>query len=83
MTIPSEVKPGQLITAAFMNDILAELVDIRAQLASLPGSTTSGLAILSLVPGGGSADPIIVGSELRIIGQEFRFSAGGHRVSFE
>jgi hypothetical protein len=83
MAIPPEVRSGDVITADFMNALLAELTALKDQVADLQSGDGTGLAILSLVPSGASTDPIRIGTDLQIVGQQFRFSAGGHRVSFD
>jgi len=85
MAVPPEVRAGDLITADFMNSVLAELADLRAEIVLLQGSGTSGtgLAVLSYSPVGTATDPIRVGSELRVHGREFRYAIGAHRVSID
>ena len=79
-----EVRPGDLITADFINDIQARLDQLQDRIEALEAISDDGsVAITQLIPSGSPSDPIVVGEQLQIIGRNFGFSVGGHRVFFD
>jgi hypothetical protein len=72
-----DVEPGDLITAGDYNRLLAWLQDLEARVSNLEGADES-VAITGLIPAG----PVRVGDTLEVLGRNFGFSAGAHRVYF-
>lgn len=74
------VLPGDLITANFINNIVDEIKELQSRVTSLEGTTgpvTSSVIITELIPPSGT---VRVGDVLQVIGQNFGFSVGAHRV---
>jgi len=71
--IPDDVKPGDLITAAFFIRVLTVLRDHETRLQKLEGAvtTTGNVVITQVVPSG----PVHMGDELRLIGRNFGIPA--------
>lgn len=79
-----QVRPGELITADLMNQILAQLESLEVRVAKLEAGvgTTGGNApalITSLVP----ATAVRLDHDLEIHGLNFGFSKGAHRVTID
>src|SRR4051812_36923367 len=74
------VSPGDLITAADFNDFIDVLNTSVARIEALEAGVQpgTGLAITQLIPGG----PYRVGDTLQILGRNFQFTIGAHRVFF-
>jgi hypothetical protein len=74
------VNPGDLITAAEFNLFIDVLNTSVARIEALEAGVQpgSGLAITQLIPGG----PYRVGDTLQILGRNFQFTIGAHRVFF-
>ena len=71
------VQPGDLITAEYFNDLVAELAALEARIIALELSSGGGsLAILGRIPGG----PYRIGDELQVIGRNFEYTSGAARV---
>lgn len=77
----NQVRPGELITAELMNQILAQLESLEARVTRLEAGTgttpTQGQVVIT------SLDPpndIRIEEELKIFGREFSFSRGAARV---
>lgn len=83
--LPEHVRPGDLITADFMNRTLDRIdaLEDRVDALEADGTDDGSVAITQLIPSGGAGDPIRIGQELRILGRHFGFSVGGHRVYFD
>jgi len=81
----ARVRPGDLITADFVNVLLDRMDDLETRMAELePGTNPSNDPLITvLLPSGTASDPIRVATELRIVGQNFRFTLGGQRVFFD
>jgi hypothetical protein len=75
-----QVSPGDLITAAQYNALIDVVNTSVLRIEALEAGTgpTAGLAITQLIPGG----PYRVGDTLQILGQNFQFTIGAHRVYF-
>jgi hypothetical protein len=71
------VLPGDLITAQQINGMIDAINDLEAQLGGISSSQSNQVIISDLVPPSGTVQ---VGHELQVIGQNFRFSAGGLQV---
>lgn len=85
MAVPPQVRPGDLITADFVNGLLQELVALEGRVTILEAgstTTTGGLVITSITPPGTQASPLREQSEARIAGSNFRLSVGATRVFF-
>jgi hypothetical protein len=83
MEVPhSPVQPGDLITADLVNGILDRLRTLEERVDALDTDDGS-VTITQLIPAGTDQDPIRLGSTLQIIGRNFGFSVGGHRVFFD
>lgn len=82
--IVHQVQPGDLITADFMNTIVAQLQALEERVAALEGVDDDGsIAITHLIPSATAESPIRAGQVLRIIGRNFGVSLGAHRVFFD
>src|SRR4051812_16577057 len=83
--LPPPVERGDLITADLMNALLGKLGELETRVANLEAGSQSSTTVIitDLIPPGTAAAPIRVSSELRIVGQNFRFSLGAHRVFFD
>jgi hypothetical protein len=80
------VRPGELISAELINQILAELESLETRVTALEGRSTTGTGdvapvITSLVPP--ETQPMRVGQEIEVIGRNFGFSTGSHRVTVD
>ena len=75
--IPPDVGPGDLIRAQDYNAMLAWLRDLDGRVAALEGADES-VVITGVIPAG----PIRIGDTIEIIGRNFGFSLGAHRVYF-
>ena len=64
----SEVRPGDLITAEFMNRVLAQIEDLSSRVAFLEGTLgkQDSVVITALVPQDGN---VKVGEQIRVIGK--------------
>ncbi|HLA63640.1 MAG TPA: IPT/TIG domain-containing protein [Rhodothermales bacterium] len=83
-TLPEQVRPGDLITADFMNRLLARLGALETRVDELTGEPSDGsVRIIQLIPAGTAASPLRVNDTLQILGENFGFSDGGHRVYFD
>jgi hypothetical protein len=77
-----QVRPGELITAELINQILAELESLETRVTKLEAGaivsvpTQGQVVVTQLVP----PENIRIEDELRIIGREFYFSRGAARV---
>jgi hypothetical protein len=60
------VQPGDVITAEFMNALLKRIRRLEKRVENLEGKSTGKLTIFSVKP-----DPLILGKEGRVIGQNF------------
>jgi hypothetical protein len=71
------VNRGDLITAEFINDIVAAIEALDMKVAALEAVTIldTNIHITAVFP-----DPIRVGQTLTIVGKNFDFSIGAHRV---
>jgi hypothetical protein len=69
------VKPGELIKADLMNQIMDALDSLDARI----GATGTGVVISQLIP----SDQIQVLQDLRIVGSNFQYSIGGQKVFFD
>lgn len=72
-----KAQPGDIITAEDWNLV----VDAINQL--LQSGQTSGIKVAALLPGGTQIDPIRVGTIQQITGQNFGFSIGQSKVTFQ
>jgi hypothetical protein len=78
----NQVRPGELITAELINQILAELESLQGRVTKLESGsigTTPTLAITEIKPAG----PYTVTQQIQVIGRNFGFSIGAHRVSID
>ena len=83
-TLPDPVRPGDLITADFFNGLIERLAALEERVDVLEGDAGGdAVAITQLIPSGTANDPIRVGQTLQILGQNFGFSLGAHRVRFD
>jgi hypothetical protein len=73
------VKPGDLITAALVNSILAEVESLQDQIDSLSGGQPEAPVITALVPAGDVPSP----SDLLILGRNFAVPAYLNAVSLD
>jgi|GEM_PF-5546792 len=71
------VLPGDLITAQQMNAIIDAINALQAQISGLSTTQTNQVVITDLVPPSGTVQ---IGRELQVLGQNFRFLAGGLQV---
>lgn len=80
-TLPSSVRPGDLITSSLVNEILSRLRDHDARLIVLEGgSATTGQVIISdVLPG----NLVQVNQVIQILGSNFDASVGAHRAYFD
>jgi len=79
-TLPSSVRPGDLITSKLVNDILDHLRDHDSRLIVLEGGSTAGQVIISdVLPG----DLVQVNQAIQILGSNFDVSSGSQRVYFD
>lgn len=78
MALATKVNPGDLIRADMVTEMLGLLLslDQRVNVLELTSGPATGLFITSIIPAG----PIRVGEEMQILGQNFGFSIGAHRV---
>lgn len=85
MAVPTNVRPGDLITAVFFNDLLAEIASLEARLTLLEGTITptGDIVISSINPPGTQAAPMRELNEVRIAGANFRLAVGAVRVFFD
>lgn len=74
---PADVGPGDLIRAQDYNALLAWLRDLEERVSTLEGAGES-VAITAIIPSG----PVRIGDTIEIIGRNFGFSFGAHRVYF-
>src|SRR5262249_7639605 len=63
----SDVRPGDLITANFMNQVLAEIQNLQDQLDQLAAGGPGGPPVINSV----SSGPLRVGDTMTILGQNF------------
>jgi IPT/TIG domain len=83
-TLFQRVQPGDLITAAEMNDLFDEIESLEARVTALetgtgtPTTTISPVTITSVSP-----DPVQVGATLTITGTNFGVSTAGNTVLFD
>lgn len=77
-----EVQTGDLITAKFMNDIVAEIQLLQTKVAVLEASAigSTAVTIYGLIPPSGE---VKVGGELQAIGKNFGYSSGALRVDID
>ena len=80
-TLPSSVRPGDLITSNLVNEILSHVRDHDTRLIVLEGGSAGiGQVIISdVLPG----DLVQVGQTIQILGSNFDVSAGAHRAYFD
>jgi hypothetical protein len=71
------VLPGDLITAQQMNAMIDAINALEAQISGLSTTQTNQVVITDLVPPSGT---VKVNNELQVLGQNFRFLAGGLQV---
>lgn len=75
-----KVLPGDLITATFVNSIVDEVNELQNKIASLEAinnAMADSVVITELIP---SSGVVRVGSVLQVLGKNFNYSVGGHRV---
>jgi hypothetical protein len=79
-TLFNDVKPGDLIRADLWNQVLHTLISFDTRITALEstGAVSGGVVITSIDPFGS----VQVGDPLQINGQNFDFSIGATRVSF-
>lgn len=75
-TIP-RVQPGDLITAERFNAMIDALTALQAQVGGLSSGQANQVIISDLIPPSGT---VKVGHPLEVLGQHFRFEAGGLSV---
>jgi hypothetical protein len=73
----ADVEPGDLIRAQDYNALLAWLRELEERVSTLEGADES-VAITAVLPAG----PVRIGDTIEIIGRNFGFSFGAHRVYF-
>ena len=73
------MKPGDLITAQFVNQILTEVEHLQEQIDALTGGQVGGPVITALVPGG----DVPAGSPLQILGRNFATPAYLNAISLD
>jgi len=82
-TLFQRVQPGDLITAADMNDLFTEIESLEARVAALEGGgsppepSVGAVTITSMTP-----DPVVVGQTLTIVGTNFGLSTASNSVLF-
>ena len=78
MALPTKVNPGDLIRADMVTEILGLVLSLeqRVSILELTSGPATGLLITTVIPGG----PVRIGEEMQILGQNFGFSIGAHRV---
>ena len=82
--LPDQVRPGDLITADLINRMLTRLDALEDRVDALEGDGPgASLVVTQLIPSGTADDPIRVGQPLQLLGRNFGFSLGGHRVLFD
>ncbi len=76
----STVSPGDLITADLINQMLSDISDLSTRVAALEGASVGNLQVVisRVLPDG----PLVIGSQIQILGQNFGFSIGAVRVFF-
>jgi len=77
----NEVKPGDLITADLINQILADIADLNlrmSQLQSQQPAVDTAVSIRNIIPSG----DLTIGQEIAIEGKNFEFTNGNAYVSF-
>ncbi len=76
-----QVQPGDLVTASFFNALVGALASLDARVTALelnpPGAPAGAVLITAVSP-----QPARVGQDLTIVGENFGFSIGAHRVRF-
>jgi hypothetical protein len=72
-----KAQPGDIITAEDWNLVVDAINEL------LQSGQTSGIKVAALLPGGTVIDPIRVGTIQQITGQNFGFSIGQSKVTFE
>jgi hypothetical protein len=79
--LPNPVRPGDLITAAFMNQLVALLGSLNDRVTALEAGQPPGnaVAITALNPG----SPWTVGQQVQVVGRNFGFLAGACRVTLD
>jgi uncharacterized cupredoxin-like copper-binding protein len=77
----SQVRPGELITAELINQILAELESLQVRVTALETlGVTDGKVVITSIP---TDPPPRVGQKMDIFGQNFGFSIGAQQVLFD
>jgi hypothetical protein len=80
MTLPIDhVRPGDVITAAFMNALIDQLQGLDGRLSKVEGGLGTGPVITDVIP----STPVHVGDDIEIRGSHFDFSVGAQRVYFD
>src|SRR6185295_12300116 len=72
-----KAQPGDIITADDWNLVVDAINEL------LQSGQSSGIKVAALLPGGTQIDPIRVGTIQQITGQNFGFSIGQSKVTFE
>lgn len=74
------VQPGDLITASLFNDLVGHLEGLEARVKALEetGDGGAGAVVITAL----SPSPVRVGQDLTIVGENFGFTIGAHRVRF-
>jgi hypothetical protein len=75
----ARVKPGDLITAEFLNSIVTQIERMQDEIDGLSGGTPDAPVITALVPAGDIVSP----SELLILGRNFDTPANQNAVSLD
>lgn len=76
----SNVRPGGLITAGFIEQVLDKLDELEGRVAALEDTSEPSdgqVNIDNVIPSG----TLTVGQEVVVLGENFEFSVGGHRVT--
>jgi hypothetical protein len=76
----TEVRPGDLITADLVNQILSDVADLETRVAQLEGGQASSSALVLTLPNNG--DQFQVGQDLPIVGANLGVSTGSAVVTF-
>jgi IPT/TIG domain len=76
------VQPGDLITSAFFNELIEQLETLDARVTALEGAPGPGDGTGNVVITAMSPSPAREGEDLTIVGANFGFSIGAHRVRF-